>query len=389
MQAFFESQLTEINFCILLHCYQTENKFSKSKKTKMASPQKPQFSAVQRAFAVKCFHETKSGKLTRTLYSQKFCDNRNVNRPSAAHVPSISAIKRWVRAFANRGSVENKNASGKEKLLLPKSLKFKQRTDQNFQRVEESVRISPKASIRRRSAQLNIPRASLHRILKLDLKLKPYVIQVHQRLTPLHAQQRIQMCNWFLQEIEQNPNFLENIWFSDEAHFYLNGHVNNKNFVFWGSQKPFFFEIGGETATINSERYVAVLDRFWRSLGETFGQAFLRNQWFQQDGASVHVSGVSLDWIRRHFAERVISRRTDRPWSPNSPDLSPLDFHLWGFLKDELRGNTFGSTVELKAAISEATQRIPIEQCQRVMANFVLRLKKCIEKKGFHLEHII
>ena len=382
----------------------------------MASQEKPQFSAVQRAFAVKCFHETKSGKLTRTLYSQKFCDNRNVNRPSAAHVPSISAIKRWVRAFANRGSVENKNASGKEKLLLPKSLKFKQRTDQNIQRVEESVRISPKASIRRRSAQLNIPRESLRCILKLDLKLKPYVIQVHQRLTPLHAQQRIQMCNWFLQEIEQNPNFLENIWFSDEAHFYLNGHVNNKNFVFWGSQKPdevyekglhdkkvtawaamsmhgiigpFFFEIGGETATINSERYVAVLDRFWRSLGETFGQAFLRNQWFQQDGASVHVSGVSLDWIRRHFAERVISRRTDRPWSPNSPDLSPLDFHLWGFLKDELRGNTFGSTVELKAAISEATQRIPIEQCQRVMANFVLRLKKCIEKKGFHLEHVI
>ena len=85
----------------------------------------------------------------------------------------------------------------------------------------------------------------------------------------------------------------------------------------------------------------------------------------------------------------MISRRTDRPWSPNSPDLSSLDFHLSGILKDVLRGNTFGSTVELKAAISEATQRIPIEQCQRVTANFVLRLKKCIEKKGFHLEHII
>ena len=118
-------------------------------------------------------------------------------------MPSISAIKRWVRAFANRGSVENKNASGKEKLLLPKSLKFKQRTDQHFQRVEESVRISPKASIRRRSAQLNIPRASLHRILKLDLKLKPYVIQVHQRLTPLHAQQRIQMCNGFCKKLSR------------------------------------------------------------------------------------------------------------------------------------------------------------------------------------------
>ena len=371
----------------------------------MASPENPQFSAVQRAFAVKCFIETRSGKRTRTLYSKKFCDNRNVNRQTAAPVPSINSIKNWVRAFETRGSVENKNASGKEKLLLPKSLKFKQRTDDNLERVEESVRISPKSSIRRRSAQLNIPRESLRRILKLDLRLKPYVIQVHQRLTPLHAQQRIEMCQWFLQEIEQNRNFLDNIWFSDEAHFYLNGHVNNKNFVFWESQKPdevyekglhdkkvtvwaamsmhgiigpLFFEIDGETATINSERYIDVLDRFWRSLEETFGQAFHQNQWFQQDGASVHVSGVSLDWIRRHFAERVISRHTDHPWSPNSPDLSPLDFHLWGFLKDELRGNTFGTTLELKAAISEATRRILIEQCHRVMANFVLRIQKCI-----------
>jgi len=84
----------------------------------------------------------------------------------------------------------------------------------------------------------------------------------------------------------------------------LNGHVNNKNYVFWGSQKPdevyekalhdkkvtawaamsmhsiigpFFFEIDGETATINSKRFVAIVDRFWRSLGETFGQAFLQN----------------------------------------------------------------------------------------------------------------
>ena len=153
---------------------------------------------------------------------------------------------------------------------------------------------------------------------------------------------------------------------------------------------PYFFESDtGETVTINSDRYLAILSRFWRSLGQKFGQVNRQTQWFQQDGASVHVSGISLDWIRRHFGQRVISRRTVHPWSPNSPDLSPLDFHLWGFLKDQLIGNTFGSNTELKTAIIEATQRIPIEQCQRVMANFVLRAKKCIEKKGVHLEHVI
>ena len=51
---------------------------------------------------------------------------------------------------------------------------------------------------------------------------------------------------------------------------------------------PFFFEIDGETATINSKRYVAVVDRFWRSLGETFGQAF-----FKTNGSSM-VARVSM-----------------------------------------------------------------------------------------------
>ena len=32
-------------------------------------------------------------------------------------------------------------------------------------------------------------------------------------------------------------DFLDNVWFSDEAHFLLSGHVNSKN-IFWGSTHP-------------------------------------------------------------------------------------------------------------------------------------------------------
>jgi len=31
------------------------------------------------------------------------------------------------------------------------------------------------------------------------------------------------------------PDFLDNVWFSDEAHFLLSGHVNSKNNIFWDS----------------------------------------------------------------------------------------------------------------------------------------------------------
>ena len=36
------------------------------------------------------------------------------------------------------------------------------------------------------------------------------------------------------------PDFLDNLWFSDEAHFLLSSHVNSKNNAFWGSTPPDF-----------------------------------------------------------------------------------------------------------------------------------------------------
>jgi hypothetical protein len=32
---------------------------------------------------------------------------------------------------------------------------------------------------------------------------------------------------------------VENIWVSDEVHFWLNGYVNKQNYRFWGKEQPF------------------------------------------------------------------------------------------------------------------------------------------------------
>ena len=225
------------------------------------------------------------------------------------------------------------------------------------------------------------------------------------------------MCRWFLRELREDDSFHQRIWFSDEAHFYLNGHVNNKNYVFWGLSKPdeiyerglhdqkvtvwaamsyqgiigpFFFEDEQQqTVTVNSDRYIKTLSKFWRALGRVMGPNLLDQQWFQQDGAAPHVSRRALQWIDDHFQTKIISRRTDRPWSPNSPDLSPLDFHLWGFLKDGLCGREFQSTAQMKTAIIAGMRGIPQEQCRRVVDHFVVRARKCVERNGRHLEHVL
>ena len=48
---------------------------------------------------------------------------------------------------------------------------------------------------------------------------------------------RVAMCQWFQDKIELSPNFLNDIWFSYEAHF-LSGRVNSKNSIFWGTADP-------------------------------------------------------------------------------------------------------------------------------------------------------
>ena len=78
----------------------------------------------------------------------------------------------------------------------------------------------------------------VHRILKNDLQLYPYRIQIKQTLTQNDKVKRVEMSRWFENKIEEMPDFLQNVWFSDEAVLPLPGYVNSKNSVFWGAQAP-------------------------------------------------------------------------------------------------------------------------------------------------------
>ena len=42
------------------------------------------------------------------------------------------------------------------------------------------------------------------------------------------------MVNW----PTEHPPVLDQVWFSDEAHFWLDGQVNSRNVVYWGSATP-------------------------------------------------------------------------------------------------------------------------------------------------------
>ena len=69
-----------------------------------------------------------------------------------------------------------------------------------------------------------------------------------------------------------------------------------------------------------------------------------------------------------------------------SPDLSPLDFFLWAFLKDCVYVSNPGSTQELKDAISDEIHRLPSHMVDEASTH---RLPAVARRKGAHIEQLL
>ena len=59
----------------------------------------------------------------------------------------------------------------------------------------------------------------------------------------------------------------------------------------------------------------------------------LRNLWFQVDGAPPHKVSKVEQYLRDLFRQQIIGYGGCVEWSPRSPDLNPLHFFLWGYIK--------------------------------------------------------
>ena len=76
--------------------------------------------------------------------------------------------------------------------------------------------------------------------MKHDLNLYPCKLEIKQSLSDRNKAQRFQMCTWFNKMMENDEHWVGKIWFSDEAHFHLDGSVNSKTYRIWGTEPPNF-----------------------------------------------------------------------------------------------------------------------------------------------------
>ena len=105
-------------------------------------------------------------------------------------------------------------------------------------------------------------------------------------------------------------------------------------------------------------------------------------------GAPVHCTDANMRYLDNQFGDRVISRRClrGREWPPRSPDLSPLDFCLWGYLKSKVYSPRPANLNELQANITREVAQIDPAMVRRAMLDMKARAVKCIAANGGHFE---
>lgn len=111
--------------------------------------------------------------------------------------------------------------------------------------------------------------------------------------------------------------------------------------------------------------------------------------YYQQDGAPPHFTQSVKDFLNETFPERWIGRGGPMPWPPRSPDLTPLDFYMWGFIKDRVYRTEVKDLAELKKRISDCCKTVTPDMLAMVRNEMDSRIHICQEVNGGTFEQLL
>ena len=360
-----------------------------------------QLTMSQRVFIKNKYESTKSPAEVIRLFGIEYPDR-----------PPLSTATIWKinKKFNENGTILNlnKGKSGRRRTG---------RSEENINAVREAVENNP-STVSCRKNGLGLNYVTFHRIIKLDLNWYPYRIVVRHQLKETDHGRRLTFCRWFLQQ-HNNRRFLVNLIIGDEAGFHMNGTVNTQNvrcyaprgnpppdFVYdvnenrekvtvWAGMigngtiiGPYFFD-----GNVNSDSYLELLNEFvlpqlLLQFRNQFRDGRFLRLWWAQDGARPHCSVQCSEWITEFFGPKVIALNHPVEWPPRSPDLTPCDFFLWGYLKDKVYVTPPASIAELRDRITREFDVLKrnIQLIRSAMWAMVNRVEVCIERNGGHVE---
>ena len=107
------------------------------------------------------------------------------------------------------------------------------------------------------------------------------------------------------------------------------------------------------------------------------------DQWiFQQDSAPAHRANTTQQWLTTNCPDFIGFKE----WPPLSLDLDPLDFSIWGTLKEIVNAKQHRSWKSLKRTLVREWDRLPMNTVRAAINSWRKRLALVVKHKGGRIE---
>lgn len=335
------------------------------------------------------------------LSSREISDNFAVFYPNRP-IPSKSTVSRIVDQFKSTGCVNSEHTKRVRTHTVS--------NDENKEIICASIEANPSNSVRGMANELGINRETCRRVLKSE-GYKCFKLKNVQKLHDGDSFRRMEFCETWIDKINRNPRLKNKILFTDECTFYLEGFVNKQNDRFWAKENPnqvherhhqvrhkvnVWCGIAGSRIigpyffghNINGNNYLEFLQR---TVVPAIDALELPHPLiFMHDGCPAHGSAEVTEFLNNTFGNNWIGLRGPYKWPARSPDLNPLDFFYWGYMKEKVfKVRNLRNIEEMRQTILQVSQDIPNVMLQNVSRAFYDRLGFCLAQYGNTFEQLL
>ena len=266
---------------------------------------------------------------------------------------TIGGLNKLIKKIDSTGSVQRRLGSGRRRTV---------RTPDNVSTVEELIlsqegKPQTHRSQRQIAHEVGISLKSVNRIVKNDLALKCLKRSKAQQLSERDMQTRLERCRQLLRRYPASiVNF---IWFTDEKLFTVASPSNSQNSRLYTTSATRKKDIAsnrllrtcstfstsvmvsvgvsglGRTSIHFVEPGVKIDGQYYREVlllqnllpeMHEISEFFI----FQQDSAPAHRAHQTIAFLEKETPDFL----PPTLWPPNSPDLNPVDYKIWGCLQE-------------------------------------------------------
>lgn len=115
-----------------------------------------------------------------------------------------------------------------------------------------------------------------------------------------------------------------------------------------------------------------------------------RQIFYQHDGAPPHRTFLVNNFLQATFYDQWIASDGPFLWPPRSPDLTVLDYFIWGTIKNIVYFNPVTTKEDCMARVRDAFASLSQGSIREATHHeFTLRCEKCLEVQGGHFEHLL